>query len=113
MPRSTIRRKYELEIVKVRNENPTWSKEKIARYLEKEKGIKLSPSTVYRVLKAFRLIERTKSIKQKTKQHSKNRRRTKISLRARYPSEVVQIDLKHIVLRGVTGLFHQLCKLSY
>jgi transposase InsO family protein len=98
----TIRRKYELEVVKLRNENPTWSKEKIARYLEKEKGIKLSPSTVYRVLKAFRLIERTKSIKQKTKQHNKDRRRTKTGLRARYPGEVVQIDLKHLVLRGVT-----------
>jgi len=83
MPRSTIRRKYELEIVKVRNENPTtsmprrWSKEKIARYLEKEKGIKLSPSTVYRVLKAFRLIERTKSIKQKQNNTAKTKEEQK------------------------------------
>ncbi|GAB6078484.1 helix-turn-helix domain-containing protein [Hydrogenobaculum acidophilum] len=101
IPRFTIRRQYEVDVIRVRNENPTWSKEKISRYLEKEKGIKVSPSTVYRILKAFGLIERTKNIKQKKKQ-SQNRKRTKMGLRARAPGEVVQIDLKHLVLRGVT-----------
>jgi hypothetical protein len=36
----TVRKKYELDIIRIRNNNPTWSKEKIAIYLEKEKGIK-------------------------------------------------------------------------
>ena len=62
----TVRKKYELDIIRIRNNNPTWSKEKIAIYLEKEKGIKVSSSTIYRVLKGFRLIERTRSIKQET-----------------------------------------------
>ena len=44
----TVRKKYELDIIRIRNNNPTWSKEKIAIYLEKEKGIKVSPSTIYR-----------------------------------------------------------------
>jgi hypothetical protein len=36
----TVRKKYELDIIRIRNNNPTWSKEKIAIYLKKEKGIK-------------------------------------------------------------------------
>jgi len=72
-------------------------------YLEKEKGIKVSPSTIYRVLKGFRLIERTRSIKQQRKRkHHINKKRIKTGLRARAPGEVIQIDLKHLMLRGIT-----------
>ena len=61
----TVRKKYELDIIRIRNNNPTWSK----------KGIKISPSTIYRVLKGFRLIERTRSIKQKRKRNTTSIRR--------------------------------------
>ena len=56
----TVRNKYQQIIIKVRKKHPTWSKEKIAKYLEVEKEIKVSPSTVYRVLKQTNLIERVK-----------------------------------------------------
>jgi Transposase and inactivated derivatives len=99
----TVRKKYELDIIRIRNNNPTWSKEKIAIYLEKEKGIKVSPSTIYRVLKSFGLIERTRSIKQqRKKKYNVNKKRIKTGLKARAPGEVIQIDLKHLTLRGVT-----------
>ena len=99
----TVRKKYELDIIRIRNNNPTWSKEKIAIYLEKEKGIKVSPSTIYRVLKGFGLIERTKSIKQqRKKKYNINKKRIKTGLKARASGEVIQIDLKHLMLRGIT-----------
>jgi len=125
----TVRKKYELDIIRIRNNNLTWSKEKIAieryqriselknrqrlpkaprnafstLYLEKEKGIKISPSTIYRVLKGFGLIERTRSIKQQRKRkHHINKKRIKTGLKARTPGEVIQIDLKHLMLRGIT-----------
>ena len=100
---TTVRKKYELDIIRIRNNNPTSSKEKIAIYLKKEKGIKISPSTIYRVLKGFGLIERTRSIKQQRKRkHHINKKRIKTGLRARAPGEVIQIDLKHLMLRGIT-----------
>jgi len=99
----TVRKKYELDIIRIRNNNPTWSKEKIAIYLEKEKGIKVSPSTIYRVLKSFGLIEKTRSIKQqRKKKYNVNKKRIKTGLRARATGEVIQIDLKHLMLRGIT-----------
>lgn len=61
----------------------------------REKDINVSPSTVHRVLKAFGLIEKTKSIKQKRKQNQ-NRKRTKTGLRTtgmpriRAPGEIIQ-----------------------
>ena len=59
----TIRNQCREQIIKVRKQNPTWSKEKISVYLQEEKNIKVSPSTVYKVLKEEGLTEKTKSIK--------------------------------------------------
>jgi len=125
----TVRKKYELDIIRVRNNNPTWSKEKIAieryqriselknrqrlpkaprnavstLYLEKENAIKVSPSTIYRVLKGFGLIERTRSLKQqRKKRYNVNKKKIKTGLKARVPGEVIQIDIKHLILRGLT-----------
>ncbi|WP_456399580.1 helix-turn-helix domain-containing protein [Persephonella sp.] len=67
----TIRNKYQQIIIKIRKKYPTWSKEKIAKYLEIEKGIKISPSTVYRVLKQTKLIEKTRSIRLEKKEKDK------------------------------------------
>jgi transposase len=52
----TLRNKYKDEIIKIKKENPKWSREKISAYLQKERNIKVSPSTVYRVLKENGLI---------------------------------------------------------
>ncbi len=62
-----VREKYREIIIKVRQQNPTWSKEKIAHYLKIEKNINVSASTVYRVLKESGLMERTKTIKEEKK----------------------------------------------
>ncbi len=99
----TVRNKYRDEIIKVRKENPTWSKEKISAYLQTEKNIKVSPSTVYRVLKENGLIERTKTIKEQVKKKkSIQRKRTKKGLQAQAPGDVVQIDVKHLNIAGRT-----------
>ncbi len=99
----TVRNKYQQIIIKVRKKHPTWSKEKIAKYLEVEKGIKVSPSTVYRVLKQTNLIERVKSKKIERKNKKKaNKKRIRKGLKATFPGEVVQIDVKHLPQKGRT-----------
>ena len=99
----TVRNKYQQIIIKVRKKHSTWSKEKIARYLEIEKGIKVSPSTVYRVLKQTKLIERIKNkrIEKKNKKRA-NKKRIRKGLKATFPGEVVQIDVKHLPQKGAT-----------
>lgn len=99
----TIRNQYREQIIKVRKQNPTWSKEKISAYLQEEKNIKVSPSTVYKVLKEEGLIERTKSIKiQNKRRKSIKKKRTKRGLQAQAPGDVVQIDVKHLNIAGAT-----------
>ncbi len=98
-----IRNKYQQIIIKTRKKYPTWSKEKIAKYLEIEKGIKISPSTVYRVLKQTNLIERMKNKKLERKRKKNiNKKRIRKGLRATFPGEVVQIDVKHLPFKGTT-----------
>jgi len=99
--KQTVRKKYKKEIIEVREKYPTWGKEKIAKYLEVEKGIKVSPSTVYRVLKEANLIDRTRKKKIKNKRKKKGKKnRIKRGLRANRPGEVVQIDVKYILQKG-------------
>jgi len=98
-----IRNKYKQEIIAIRQKYPTWSKEKIASYLHQEKGIKISPSTVYRVLKEASLIERYKAKKEEERKRKKEvKKRTKKGLKASFPGEVVQIDVKHLPWKGKT-----------
>jgi len=101
--KAIIRNKYQQIIIKTRKKYPTWSKEKIAKYLEVEKGIKVSPSTVYRVLKQTNLIERIKNKKIEKKNKKKaNKKRIRKGLKATFPGEVVQIDVKHLSQKGRT-----------
>ena len=98
-----LRNKYQNLIIKIKKKYPTWSKEKIAMYLKIEKGIEISPSTVYRVLKETNLIERMKLLKrQKKKMKNINRKRVRKGLEATFPGEVVQIDTKHLTQKGKT-----------
>ena len=99
----TVRNKYQQIIIKVRKKHPTWSKEKIAKYLEVEKGIKVSPSTVYRVLKQTKLIEKIKAQRVERKRNkSINKKRIRKGLKATFPGEVIQIDVKHLPQKGRT-----------
>jgi transposase InsO family protein len=99
----TVRNKYKQIIIKIRKKYPTWSKEKIAKYLEVEKGIKISPSTVYRLLKQTNLIEKIKNKRLEKKRRRKiNKKRIRKGLKATFPGEVVQIDVKHLPQKGRT-----------
>ena len=90
-------------IITIREKFPTWSKEKISTYMEKLLEIKLSPSTVYRVLKRYGLIERTRKLKtsfKKRKQKGK-KNRTRRGIRADRPGTVL-IDVKYLYWCGRT-----------
>ncbi len=85
-------------IVELRKEYPTWSKYKLKVLLKRE-GITVSESTVGRVLKRKSMInERT----------SKKRKRAALRPKARFPKgmrisrpgDLIQIDVKHIMLVG-------------
>ena len=93
----------ELLIITVREKFPTWSKEKISAFMEKYLDVKTSPSTVYRVLKRNKLIERTKKLTwnfKKRKQRGK-RNRTRRGLKADRPGTVL-IDVKYLYWCGKT-----------
>ena len=69
----------------------------------KRKGYKNITINDLQSTKSFGLIERTRSIKQqRKKKYNVNKKRIKTGLKARAPGEVIQIDLKHLTLRGVT-----------
>ena len=75
----------------------------MAKYLEVEKGIEISSSTVYRILKQTRLIERIKTKRIENKNKKKiNKKRIRKGLKATFPGEVVQIDVKHLPQKGKT-----------
>ena len=84
-------------IITIREKYPTWSKEKISSFLEKYLGIKISPSTIYRVLKRYGLIERTRKLRsdyKKRKQKGK-KNRTRRGLKADKPGTIL-IDVKYL-----------------
>ncbi|SNR66528.1 IS481 family transposase [Desulfurobacterium atlanticum] len=90
-------------IITIREKYPTWSKEKISAFMKKYLNLKISPSTVYRVLKRYRLIERTqklKSVFKKRKQKGK-KNRTRRGLRADKPGTIL-IDVKYLYWCGKT-----------
>lgn len=87
-----------MRIVQLREQYPAWSKYKIKVLLERE-GIQISTSSVGRVLKRKGLID---------KRVSKKRRKSALRPKARFPKglsisqpgDMVQIDVKHIMLSG-------------
>lgn len=84
--------------VELRNQYPAWSKHKIKVLLGRE-GIRVSTSTVGRILKRKRLIN---------PKASKKRRKAALRPRARFPrglriseaGDMIQIDTKYIMLPG-------------
>ncbi|MEZ0323170.1 MAG: IS481 family transposase [Hydrogenothermaceae bacterium] len=96
----TVRKSVRNLVISVRQKFPTWGKEKISAYLKLEEGIEVSASTVYRILKEECLIDKTKKIKDKIriKKDNRDKKRTRKGLKATFPGEVVQIDVKYIPL---------------
>jgi transposase InsO family protein len=91
------------EIVRLRQKYPAWSKYKIKAMLGR-KGIAASASSVGRVLKKKKLIDRKKSRK---------RRRAALKPKARFPrglsiscpGDMVQMDTKHVNGSGGSKLY--------
>jgi transposase InsO family protein len=89
-----------IAIIKIRKENPTWSKYKINAYLKKQE-INISESSIGRILK------RNNMIKEKI---SKRRQKSALNPKLRYPRDMVikrpgdliQMDTKH--LWGIGGV---------
>jgi transposase InsO family protein len=87
-----------IRIVQLRKQYPVWSKYKIRALLERE-GIKISASTIGRVLKRRCLIN---------KKVSRKRRKAALRPKARFPrglriseaGDMIQMDTKHIMLPG-------------
>jgi transposase InsO family protein len=87
-----------IRIVQLRKQYPAWSKYKLKVLLERE-GIKISASTVGRILKRRGLIN------QKV---SRKRRKAALSPKTRFPKglriseagDMIQMDTKHIILTG-------------
>ena len=87
-----------IKTVQLRRQYPAWSKHKLKVLLERE-GIKVSASTVGRILKRRGLID---------KKISKKRRKAALSPKARFPrglriseaGDMIQMDTKHIMLPG-------------
>ena len=87
------------EIVKLRKKYPAWSKYKIRKILERDKGIVTSASTVGRVLKKKGLIDKKKS-KKRSKAAKHPRKRFPKGFRIHCEGDMVQMDTKHITLIG-------------
>lgn len=85
-----------MAVVKLRQQYPAWSKYKIEALL-KQKDIKVSASTIGRILKKRGLINH-----QLSKKRSKSARHPKArfpkGLKISSPGEMVQMDTKHIML---------------
>lgn len=86
------------EIVKTRKEYPAWSKYKIRTILVK-KGITVSVSTVGRVLKRKGLIN-PKISRERRKSALSPKKRFPRGLRIKEAGDMVQMDIKHIMLPG-------------
>jgi transposase InsO family protein len=85
------------EIVKLRKKYPAWSKYKIRKILERDKGIITSASTVGRVLKKKGLINE-KASKKRSKAAKNPRRRFPKGFKIHCEGDMVQMDTKHITL---------------
>jgi len=84
--------------VELRKQYPAWSKYKLRVLLERQ-GIKTSASTVGRILKRKNLINRKVSQRRK-RAALRPKTRFPRGLRISHEGELVQIDVKHIMLVG-------------
>jgi len=88
-------------VIKVRQANPTWSKYKIEAYLRDNEGIRVSCSTVGRILKRRNLIS-PKVSRKRIKAALHPRMRYPRDLVIKRPGDLIQIDTKY--LTGIAGI---------
>ena len=89
-------------IVEIRREHPAWSKRKIAVILERDHGIRLSASTVGRILKRKGLYdERVSRKRSKAAKRRRQRLRAEGWMRKAFPGCLIQMDTKHLRFGGI------------
>ena len=84
--------------VQLRKQYPVWSKHKLKVLLERE-GLKVSASTIGRILKRRGLINR-KVFQKRRKAALRPKARFPRGLRIFEPGQMIQMDTKHIMLPG-------------
>ena len=85
-------------VARIRKQYPAWSKYKIRVLLERE-GIKISASTIGRILKRRGLINEKVSRKRK-RAGLRPKKRYPRGLKISSPGDLIQMDTKHIMLVG-------------
>jgi transposase InsO family protein len=88
-------------IVAIRSAQPAWSKHKIAVILARDHGIRLSASTVGRILKRKGLYdERVSRKRRQAARRRKQRLRSERWMKEAFPGCLVQIDTKYLIFEG-------------
>ncbi|NCS68179.1 transposase [Candidatus Peregrinibacteria bacterium] len=87
-----------IKTVQLRKQYPAWSKYKLRALLERE-GLEVSASTVGRILKRRNLIDKKVS-KRRRKAALRPKARFPRGLRISEPGDMIQMDVKHIMLPG-------------
>lgn len=104
--RSTIPQPTVNLVVKLRREDMGFSKYKLARILQRDYQIILSPSSIARILKDKGLIQEANLARDIKKRKRINyvipRIRASKQLRYKRPGYLVQIDTKHLIVLGQT-----------
>jgi transposase InsO family protein len=91
-------------VLRLRDANPEWSKYKLSVVAARDHDVKVSPSTVGRVLKAYgRINERRAARRRKASRNTRTRRPS--DLAAGCAGDLVQIDTKHLYWPGATKRF--------
>lgn len=93
-------------VIALRDTHPEWSKYKIG-FVLRQGGLRVSDSTVGRLLSAYGRVDRVKSLKRKRAASARYRRtRRPKELVAARPGDLVQVDTKHVNLPWGEKRFH-------
>lgn len=84
---------------RLRTNNPEYSKYKLAVILERDHQVKLSASTVGRIIKRYNLFF-APPVKAKGHPDRVNRRRKPKDLVVKNPGDLVEVDVKHLPMLG-------------
>lgn len=87
-------------VCSLRRQNPEYSKYKLAVILERDHGLKLSASTVGRIINKHQLFF-TPPVKP-TRHPDRLRKRRPKDMTVNRPGDLIEVDVKHLPLMGVT-----------
>jgi len=94
-------------VLEIRDERPAWSKYKLSVVLERDFGVKVSASSVGRILKRYGRIEAKASARRRRAAVGRNKRmRRPKDLTPTTPGDLVQVDTKHLNLPWSKKRYH-------